>query len=148
MYGMRGYDELRPAKQPPGTSGAQKLQVVFEGDDYLKCHPFLSDGMTPNTHIDLYVMKPWSFRRTLWDATGPDHGGVSYVYITSGHRTASMDVSPGNTVTEDQKITPDYNDGDVIYAESGSETFMLTNGETTQLSDVNRDGRAWAHLGG
>lgn len=134
-----GFRLVSPAKQWAGGGTPRKLSLVSVNDDYLLCNPFGPDG-TP-LDINLYVMKPWTLRRTPWDGTGPDASGISYAYTSDSARNATM-----GSVTESQLITPNYNTGDIVYAILASETFRLTNGKSTSLMDLNLDGRAWAHL--
>ncbi len=142
MHDRQGYKLDRQANPDAARPGAQKFRVVNVGDDYLDCNPYRSDG-TVNSSSHVYLMKPYSLRRTPFDGTGPDTGGVSYVYSSDVARVGTL-----STITESQRITPDYNDGDIVYGELGAEAFTLTNGKTTRWVDVNRDARAWAHLEG
>ena len=131
------YRTTSPALAPERATG-RRLKVLSVGDDYLTCNPVDTSGDAID--ITVYVVKPWTLRRTPFDGQ-TDAAGISYSYSGNAARRATR-----GSVTEDQLITPDYNTGDFIYAELCSELFLLTNGKQTQLMDSNRDGRAWAHL--
>lgn len=132
-----GYAVTSPALTPEGSTG-RRLLLVSVGDDYLTCNPVDTAG--DPVDVNVYVMKPWTLRRTPWDGE-TDAAGISYTYSGNAARTATR-----GSVVEAQLITPDYNAGDFIYAELCTELFLLTNGKQTRLMDSNRDGRAWAHL--
>lgn len=133
----------REATSSPVGYNTRKFSVIDANGDFLTCYAYSPDGRQVIITQVFCVMKPWTLRRTEWDGTGPDSSGVSYTYVNDNERVATL-----GPITESQKITPDYRSGDVIYADQVSEVFTVAN-ETnpkTRWMDVNRDGRAWAHL--
>jgi len=131
-----GYELARPAHVDISSLAPSKFRIVSVGDDYLVCNPYDAAG-NPTTAV-VYVMRPYSIRRTPFD--GLTVGGVSYAYSSNVRRVATA------AVIETQYITPDLNDGDVIYAVRLKESFPLTIGGTTNWHDLNVDAREWAHL--
>jgi hypothetical protein len=138
MLPREGYKLSLPGKRPDDPP-SRPLRLVSVGDDYLVCNPIDVDGNPID--VDIYVMKPWTLRRTPFDGTGPDADGISYAYVSNVERIATR-----GDVSEDQFITPNYNVENDIYVESTTEIFHLSNGKAARLMDANKDGRAWAHL--
>jgi hypothetical protein len=109
-----------------------QVEVQSQEDDYLKCRTLDASGNTgPN---DIYVMKPWTLRRSPFD--GQTVNGVSYAYASHWSRTADGE--------ESQLITQDYFAGAVIYVMNMNISIEVETGIFTRMIDVNADARAWA----
>lgn len=136
-HDRQGYHQSRTALPDGASVTASKFRITFVGDDYLSCNPYDASG-NPTSAV-VYVMRPYSLRRSPFD--GHSVAGVGYAYSSNVRRVAT-----GSGVSETQYITPDLNDGDVIYAVQLKETFTLSNSARTSWHDLNVDARAWAHL--
>lgn len=118
----------------------QQMQIVEVGGDFLRCVRVGADGSAGT--LDVFVAKPWTLRRTPFD--GQTRNGKEYTYADNVSRTVTE-----GSATEDQRITPDYEVGDVIFAALCDVLGQIdpedTNtGDRTVLVDANVDGRAWA----
>lgn len=126
------YDRLGQ-KYIVAIEGNKQLRVKEIKDDYLICHYYNNDI---EESTDIYVLKPWTLRRTPFD--GQTVNGISYAYSDNSTRVATKD-----TIVETQYITPDYNIDDIIYAERANIEVDIGGGILATLVDNGADGRSW-----
>jgi len=127
----------------PVDFALRQMAIQSVGPDHLVCRRLDPDG-TPGT-LDVFVLKPWTLRRTPFD--GQTLAGKTYVYQDDATRTVSAD-----DAEEAQAITPDYAAGDVIFAAVTDALGQIDvedvhTPDRTVLVDANVDGRAWAVMG-
>lgn len=123
----------------PASGDGKVKQAIIKAihGDYLIVHSYDTDLVEGST--DIYVMKPWTLRRTPFD--GLTILGTTYTYTTDVTRTAV-----NSPTTENQYTTPDYVIGNIIYIVPTDIILDLGTGLTATMIDVNVDGRAWANL--
>jgi len=131
----------------------QQMVVKSVQPDHLICRRLKPNGEEGS--LDVYVLKPWTLRRTPFD--GLTIGEKTYTYHSNTARTVTRgDSEDEDAESEYQRITPDYatiDNGDgidcVIFAAMTDVLGQLDpedvySDEHTLLVDVNVDGRAWA----
>lgn len=123
-----------------------ELVVVAEYSDYLECQTIVTSG-DPAT---VYVAKPYSFRRSVFD--GNTVNGISYTYIPvlDGSEIADnyRQAGDGNEY-EIQRITPAYYQGERILVVDGVNTGVVVDDILLTMVDINFSGRCWAvHISG
>jgi len=119
---------------------AQKMKVVEEFDDHLSCKRVDAKGNEVSGGL-IYVLKPYGLRRTPFDGTSVVPG-FTYAYSTMNERVSTQ---TSDSSTENQKITPDYYVGAIIYAIPVDENFEVPNVTPIQyasLIDSNGHGNA------
>ena len=106
-----------------------------QSNDTLLCHPW--DGTTEDTETDVYIAKP----RLLRYASARVFPEKTLSYDTYNWTDQTREAHYSG-ITEVQRITPRYIDGDIIVAIYLNPTL---NGITDVFwADTNVDARAWA----
>lgn len=134
---LRGGSPVAVSAAPRPWSMSMRHIIVAVEDNYLSCARMWR-GSDLGTNFVL-VAKPELLRESV-----VLRDGVSYVYITSQHRTASKS---GET-DEDQYVTPTYLVGDIIEVEVLRAITGVTevDQQRGRPVDKNLDGRQWATL--
>ncbi len=113
--------------------GAGDIQTVLRsvGDDYLVVRSLDVNSVVGTD--DIYILKPWTLRRTPFD--GQTVNGVTYVYSSNTARVADG--------SEAQIVTQDYFTGAVIFARPINVSIEVETGIFANMIDSNVDARLW-----
>jgi len=134
-----------PAAKPGQRGGVtfQQFAVHEVEGDYLICHSITLDvnGEMAEGTVEIKIAKPYLLRTSITERETTD-GVVTYIYASHTERTATLDA-----ISETQKITPDYADGDVILAVRGIVGGTLVrDDDDVPVQWMDLTPRAWAKV--
>lgn len=124
----------------------KELSVIKEFGDYLQCGTIVTSG-EPEI---VYVAKPYSFRKSIFDNQTINGLTYSYVVMTEGDPSEVnyRQATDGNEY-ELQRITPVYYQGERILVACQVNTGVVLDEKPLTMVDVNFSGRCWAvHISG
>lgn len=140
-------------QRPGGGNSSQRYKIVTIHDNHLKCHTW--DGTTEGSDAIL-IAKPTelqvgpSLSRTItrWNFVSGANITITMTATTGFDiHDPSVIASATGLSSENWYITPGYEVGGVIYADSPSGgTGVSVSGTALTLMDDNRMGREWGRL--